>query len=223
MLPSIENATAQEALAWVFEAFGERAALSTAFGPGGVVLMHLASQIKPGAKVFFIDTGFHFDETLAMIHRIQARMPVDIEVIKPALTVERQRLVHGDALYVIDPDRCCELRKIEPTRRMLTGLDAWVTALRRDQGPTRATLPMVDVREVDGRSLVKLNPLVKWTREEVWRHLHAHDLPYNPLHDQGYSSVGCRPCTRPATTPGDERSGRWAGRSKTECGMHTRL
>jgi len=219
----LENASAHEALSWVFETFGERTALSTAFGPGGIVLMHLASQVKPGAKVFFIDTGFHFDETLDMIHRIQARMAVDIEVIEPTLSRERQALVHGDALHVLDPDRCCELRKIEPTKRMLTRLDAWVTALRRDQGPTRANLPVVDDREVDGRRLVKVNPLVTWTRKEVWRHIHAHNLPYNPLHDRGYPSVGCQPCTRPSRNSADERAGRWAGRNKTECGMHTQL
>lgn len=219
----LENGTPHDALSWVFETFGDRAALSTAFGPGGIVLMHLASQVRPGAKVFFIDTGFHFDETMQMVDRIHSQMAVDIEVLKPALSLERQALVHGDSLHVVDPDRCCELRKIEPTQRMLSSLDAWVTALRRDQGPSRANLPVVDVRQIDGRELVKVNPLVTWTRKEIWRYIHAHQLPYNPLHDRGYPSVGCRPCTRPSHDSANERAGRWAGRSKTECGMHTQI
>lgn len=220
--PDLETASPSSILEWAFDAFGDRIALSTAFGPSGVVLMHLASRIRPGVKVFFIDTGFHFDETLQMLDRVRARLPVDIEVLRPELTVEEQARRHGE-LYVINPDRCCAMRKVEPTRRMLTGLDAWVTGLRRDQGPSRADTPVVDIRDVDGRDVVKINPLVRWTRKDVWRHIFAHDLPYNPLHDQGYPSVGCAPCTVAVGAGADERAGRWAGRSKTECGLHTAL
>ncbi len=226
MLPTtpLENATTEEVLAWAYATYGERVAMSTAFGPSGVVLMHLASRINPGAKVFFVDTGFHFDETLEMVERVGARLPLDIQVVEPALTVREQALVHGDQLYIVEPDRCCALRKVEPTQRILGGLDAWMTALRRDQGASRAHTPVVELkRQADGRELVKIAPLVRWTRNDVWRHVHTHDLPYNPLHDQGYASVGCRPCTSVATDATDERSGRWAGQGKTECGLHTMI
>ncbi|MCA9538760.1 MAG: phosphoadenylyl-sulfate reductase [Myxococcales bacterium] len=223
MLPDLENATPTETLKWGFEQFGDRIALSTAFGPTGLVLMHLAAQVRPGVKVFFLDTRYHFDETLQMIDRVRARLDVDLEVLTPELTVAEQARQHGDALYVINPDRCCAIRKVEPTRRMLSGLDAWVAGLRRDQGSTRAQVPVVERRKVDGRPLVKLNPLARWTHKDVWRHVFAHDLPYNPLHDDGYASIGCWPCTAATPDQSDERSGRWAGSSKTECGLHTLL
>lgn len=222
-LPDLEDADPRRILRWAYDRFGDRVAISTAFGSSGVALMHLAAQVNPGARVFFIDTGFHFDETLAMIERVQARIAVDIQVIEPALTVAEQARQHGDALYVINPDRCCAIRKVEPTRRMLNGLDAWITGLRRDQGPSRADTPALDRRLIDGRTVVKVNPLVQWSRKDVWRHIFAHDLPYNSLHDRGYPSVGCAPCTRPAVDPADERSGRWVGHGKTECGLHTSL
>lgn len=221
-LPTDETSP-RDTLAWVFDTYGDRAALSTAFGPSGVALMHLAGEVNPGARVFFVDTGFHFDETLAMVERAHAAMNVTIEVLTPRISVEEQALVHGDQLYIIDPDRCCALRKVEPTQRMLDGLDAWVTALRRDQGPSRARTPIVEHKQHGGRTLAKVNPLVRWTSKDVWRYVIAHDLPYNPLHDQGYPSVGCWPCTQAATDPGDERSGRWAGKGKTECGLHTMI
>ena len=217
----LANASSEDILSWAFDRFGQRVALSTAFGPSGIVLMHLASQIKPGVKVFFVDTGFHFPETLDTLAKIQDRLAVDVEILKPEITVDEQARRHGDELYVINSNKCCAIRKVEPTQRMLKNLDAWITGLRRDQGPTRAHLPAIENRDVDGRQLVKINPLIHWTREEVWRHIFAHDLPYNLLHDRGYPSVGCAPCTQPATDPNDERSGRWAGQSKTECGLHT--
>ena len=185
--------------------------------------MHLASQVRAGTKVFFIDTGFHFKETLEMIDRIHDRLNVDIEVIQPTMSIEEQNDIHGSELHVLQPDACCAIRKVEPTAQMLSGLDAWVTALRRDQGPTRAHLPSREIKTVDGRQLTKVNPMIHWTKAEVWRHILENDLPYNPLHDQGYPSIGCAPCTQPASNPNDERSGRWAGQGKTECGLHTLL
>lgn len=222
-LSDLDAESPRRILEWTYERFGDRVAMSTAFGASGIALMHLASQVNPGARVFFVDTGFHFAETLAMIERVQAAMPVTIQVIEPAITVAEQARRHGDELYVINSDQCCAIRKVEPTRRMLSGLDAWITALRRDQGKTRAATPVVDRRVVDGRALVKVNPLVNWGRKDVWRHIFTHDLPYNPLHDEGYPSIGCAPCTRPAIDAADERSGRWVGQAKTECGLHTVL
>lgn len=221
MLPDLEGETPRAVLEWAFETYGDRCGLSTAFGPSGVVLMHLAAEVNPGARVFFIDTGFHFAETLEMIERVRARLDVRVEVIEPALSVAEQAARHGDGLYVINPDQCCALRKVEPTRRMVARLDGWITGLRRDQGPSRAETPVLDRRLIDGRSVVKISPLVRWTRKDVWRHIFAHDLPYNPLHDRDYPSVGCAPCTQPVGAGADERAGRWVGRAKTECGMHT--
>lgn len=208
-------------LEWAYATFGDRIAMSTAFGPSGLVLMHLASEVNPGARVFFIDTGFHFDETLDMVERVRARLNLDIQTLSPRLSVEDQDQAHGDPLHAVDPDRCCALRKVEPTERMLHGLDAWITALRRDQGPSRAGTPVFEHKAKGARVLVKVNPMVTWTSKDVWRHIFAHDLPYNPLHDQDYPSVGCWPCTAPAGGSKDERAGRWAGRAKTECGLHT--
>lgn len=223
-LDALENADARQILEWSFETFGqERVALSTAFGPSGVVLMHLASQVAPGAKVFFVDTGFHFAETLEMIERVQARLPVDVQVIEPLLTIEEQADRFGDELYVIDSDKCCAMRKVEPTQRIIKDLDIWLTALRRDQGPSRANTPVVQRKVADGRPLLKVAPMVRWTKQDVWGHIFEHDLPYNPLHDQDYPSVGCWPCTRPVLPGGNERDGRWAGQGKTECGLHTMI
>lgn len=222
-VPTFDSASPSDILRWTFETFGDRVALSTAFGPSGVALMHLAARVNPGVRVFFIDTGFHFDETLEMIERVQQRLAIDVEIIRPELTVAEQAARYGDELYVIDSDRCCAMRKVEPTRRMLSGLDAWITGLRRDQGPSRAETPIIDVRPVEGRTLYKISPLARWTNKDVWRHVFTHDLPYNPLHDQGYPSIGCAPCTAPVGVGGDERDGRWAGSSKTECGLHTQI
>lgn len=223
-LDDLESADTQAVLNWAYSTFDpDRVALSTAFGPSGVVLMHLVSQVHPGAKVFFIDTGFHFAETLGMIDRIRARLPINVQVIEPALTVEEQADRHGDELYVINSDKCCSIRKVEPTQRMLGGLDVWFTALRRDQGPSRANTPVVQRKVADGRPLLKVAPLVRWTKKDIWAHIFEHDLPYNPLHDQDYPSVGCWPCTKPVMPGADERDGRWAGQGKTECGLHTMI
>jgi phosphoadenosine phosphosulfate reductase len=226
-LPDLEGRDARDVLTWAFERFGDRVAISTAFGPSGIVVMHLAHALHPAVRAFFLDTGFHFPETLAMVDRVRDRLGIEIDVVRPdAAAVAAVEGVGGDAaepLYARDTDACCGVRKVEPTRRVLAGLDAWITGLRRDQGPSRATTPVLEVKENDGRALVKVNPLVSWDRKAVWTYLFDHELPYNPLHDQGYPSVGCWPCTRPAAADGDERAGRWAGQGKTECGLHTRI
>lgn len=223
MTMNLEKPDARTVLQWAYETYGDRAAISTAFGPSGIALMHVASEINPGARVFFIDTGFHFPDTMAMIERVPARINVNIEVVEPLLTVAEQAREYGDELPVLNSDQCCAIRKVEPNRRVLQGLDAWVTALRRDQGPSRAHTPALEIKTIEGRKVAKLNPLVDWTLKDVWAHIFAHDLPYNPLHDDGYPSVGCWPCTRRASDPSDERSGRWAGQNKTECGLHTAI
>lgn len=224
-LPDLEGQDAREILSWAFGRFGDRLAISTAFGPSGVVLMHLAHTLNPAVRAFFLDTGYHFPETLAMVDRVRERLGMTIDVVTP----DRDMVLAEDPpgteppLYARNSDRCCGLRKVDPTRLVLRGLDAWIAALRRDQSETRANTPVLEPKENEGRAILKINPLVAWDRKAVWTYLFQHDLPYNPLHDQGYPSVGCWPCTHAADGSVDERAGRWAGQAKTECGLHTQI
>lgn len=225
ILPDLEGRDARDILRWAFERYGERLAISTAFGPSGVVVLHLAAEINPAVRAFFLDTGYHFPETLAMVDRVRERLGLNVEVVQPDKTVllAEDPPEQTPRLYARDGDRCCQIRKVDPTRIVLRGLDAWVAALRRDQGPSRANTPVLELKENEGRPIVKVNPLVAWDRKAVWNHIFQHDLPYNPLHDKGYPSVGCGPCTHAADGTTDERAGRWAGQAKTECGLHTQI
>jgi phosphoadenosine phosphosulfate reductase len=205
------GAPAEEILRWAWERFGDRAAIGT---------------------MFTIDTGLLFPETVALRARLEAFLGRPIEGLEPDLTVERQAEAHGPELWRRDPDLCCTLRKVLPLRDRLSRLDVWITGLRREQSDTRASVGMVEVYELEGavevqgdpaRSIVKLNPLATWKREAVWDYVHEHRIPYNPLHDQGYRSIGCQPCTAKAREAGSERAGRWSGFNKSECGIHTFL
>ena len=217
------DASTIEILNWTFNNTNGPVGLSTAFGPSGIVLMDLCSQIQPGFKVFFVDTGFHFQETLTLAEKVCARMPINLEIIRPSLSVVEQAALHGAELPVLNSDACCGIRKVDPTRRMLSQLNVWVTALRRDQGPSRADTPHFEDQIFNGRPLLKVNPLAHWDRKRVWGHIAERGLPYNPLLDQGYTSIGCTPCTSPASLEAGERAGRWAQSTKTECGMHTQV
>lgn len=212
----------EEVLRWAIGRFAPRVALTCSFSGAGVVLAHLISRLAPETPVIFLDTGFHFPETLAFRDEFVRRYGLNLVNVTPLLTVEEQAAQYGDRLYERDPDLCCRLRKVEPMERVLAGLDAWITALRRDQSETRATVEVVEYHELpDGRPLAKVMPLAHWTRSQVWNYILENKIPYHPLLDQGYKSIGCWPCTRP-TAPGDpERAGRWAGTGKTECGLHT--
>ncbi|MEO0600785.1 MAG: phosphoadenylyl-sulfate reductase [Myxococcota bacterium] len=195
-----------------------RAALSTAFGPGGIVLLDLVQRLELDVDIHFLDTGFHFPETLELVRTWQDR-GLDIQIVSPELSPLTR--VATSRLYATDPDRCCHLRKVEPNLRALEGADVWITSLRRDQGGRRATVPVEEeVTLPDGHRIRKVAPLAAWTRDQVWAHIEAHELPTNPLHAHGYPSVGCAPCTAAVGPGGAERDGRWAGRAKTECGLH---
>jgi phosphoadenosine phosphosulfate reductase len=201
------------ALAWAAATFPGRVALSVSFGPGGLALAHMLSAVAPATPVLFVDTGLHFPETLAFRDAFVARYALNLVELTPA--------TDPGPLYATDPDRCCAIRKVEPLYRALAGVDAWVSALRRDQSATRRAVEVLEQHLVDGRPVLKLHPLAAWTRADVERYLAEHDVPRHPLHDDGYASVGCWPCTR-RTAPGeDERAGRWSGTGKTECGLHT--
>ncbi len=212
--------SAEQTLRWGFTRFGGDAAIVSAFGPEGMVLIDLASRIDRGFRVITIDTEFLFPETYALMERVERRYAVPVERIRPALSPEEQARAHGDGLWRHRPDGCCEMRKVEPLRRKLVELRAWCSGIRHDQTPARATARRVEWDAKFG--LWKLNPLLDWTSAQVWEHIRAHDVPYNPLHDADYPSIGCVQCTQPVQPGQDPRAGRWAGFEKTECGLHER-
>jgi phosphoadenosine phosphosulfate reductase len=213
-----ESWNPEAVLTWAFSTYGDDVALATGMGVEGMALLDIAHRINPGVKVFTGDTELLFPETYDLIDRVEARYGIKIERLYSELTPQDQERAYGKALWASDPDQCCNLRKVEPLRRKLSTLDAWVTAIRRDQTPARSSILKIDW---DSKfDLVKISPLADWTRETVWRYVLEHDVPYNPLHDRNYPSIGCTHCTR-AVLPGeDQRAGRWAGSGKIECGLH---
>jgi phosphoadenosine phosphosulfate reductase len=213
-----ENWSPQRALAWAFETFGNKVAISSAFGAEGMALIDIASRVRKDFRVFTIDTEFLFPETYGLIDKVEQRYEITIERVFSLLSPEEQERSHGAALWSRDPDQCCNLRKVEPLRRKLTELSAWITSIRRDQTAFRQSARKIEWDVKFG--LVKVNPIADWTSKQVWRYLHEHGVPYNSLHDQHYPSIGCTHCTR-AVRPGeDARAGRWPGTAKTECGLH---
>jgi phosphoadenosine phosphosulfate reductase len=220
-----ESRTPRELLQWTVDQFGPRAAISTAFGPEGLVILDVAMrEVTPRLPVFTIDTGFLFPETQALIAAVEQRYSIQIERLVPDLTPEQQAAEHGPELFRRDPDRCCHIRKVLPLQKKLPQLDAMVNGLRRSQGGHRKDARMIQPQMTpDGYRYLKINPLAGWNREEVWWYIVSHHLPYNALHDQNYASIGCTPdcCTRPVQPGESERSGRWSGKDKKECGLHT--
>lgn len=218
----LAGASPEAVLTWALETYGDRAALTCSFSGPGVVLAHMVARISPRTPVLFLDTGYHFPETLAFKERFARHYGLNVVDVRPALSPEEQEARHGPRLYERDPDLCCRIRKVEPLARLLEGLDAWVTGLRRDQSETRAGIDVLEYHETPtGHPLVKVMPLAHWTRRDVWAYIHRHGIPYHPLLDAGYTSIGCQPCTRPVSAGEPERAGRWAGFGKTECGLHT--
>lgn len=213
-----EQWSAQDVLRWAFVTFQEHVEIASGFGVEGMVLIDIASRLQPSLRVFTLDTDFLFPETYALMEKVEKRYGISIERLKPALTPEEQEVRLGAKLWSRNPDACCNLRKIEPLRQKLSGLSAWITSIRRDQTAVRAASRKV---EWDSKfHLVKINPLADWTAKRIWQYVMEHNVPYNPLHDQNYPSIGCTHCTR-AILPGeDPRAGRWAGFNKTECGLH---
>lgn len=213
-----ESAAPETILEWALEAFGQDVALATGFGAEGCVLVHMLAQINPNARMFYLDTGLLFPETYELKAKLETRYGVQIERRASRLSVDAQARLHGDRLWEREPNRCCQLRKIEPLVETLSDLRAWVTAIRRDQSVTRASSPIVSF---DSKfDLIKINPLATWTSQDVWRFIFKHKIPYNPLHDQQYPSIGCTPCTTPVQIGEHSRAGRWRGTEKTECGLH---
>ena len=189
-------------------------------GPRAWCCCDLVASERLDVDVFTLDTGLFFPETYALWRQLEARYGLAIRAVRPALDLEQQAARHGEALWSREPDRCCQLRKVEPLREALRGHDAWISAIRRDQTQDRADARTVEHDRRHG--LVKVNPLVAWSAREVWAYLREHDVPVNPLHARGYPSIGCQPCTGPVADGEDPRAGRWRGREKTECGLHLR-
>ncbi len=218
---AFEDAHPREILAWALERSGlERIAIASAFQAEGTIVMHLATQISPDIPILFLETGYQFAETLAFKEQLAERLGLNVVDLVGRYTVQRQLETFGPRLFERDPERCCDLNKVQPMFHALRELDAWVTAFRRDSSPTRAAAPFVQQYELEpGRWIVKVNPMAAWSSQEVWRYIKEHDLPHNPLYDLGYSSIGCAPCTRARLADEPERAGRWAGLSKWECGI----
>ncbi len=212
----LEDAPAEEIIRWAVDTFGPRFCLTSSFADA--VLVHVASRVAPGIEVIFLDTGLHFEQTLAIRDRVAATLPVTVRSITPRLTVGQQDGAYGPRLFSREPDECCFLRKVEPLERALADYDAWAAGLRRDEGPSRANTPVVGFENSRGK--VKVAPLARWTQRDVDAYVERYDVPVNPLIRAGYASVGCWPCTR-RTAPGeDPRAGRWPLFDKTECGIH---
>jgi phosphoadenosine phosphosulfate reductase len=205
-------------LRWAVDRFGRKLTMATAFGAEGCCLIHMLADIDPGLRMFNLESGYQFPETLELRERLRERYGTVVEFIRPEMTVEEYEAEHGGPLYRHRPDQCCHDRKLLPLRQAVRGYEAWVSAIRRDQTPDRAAASVV---QWDAKfDLVKVNPLLAWTRKDVWSFILTHDIPYNPLHDRGYPSVGCWPCTQPVGDGADERAGRWAGTARKECGLH---
>lgn len=210
---SLEEASAGEVVAYVAERFGDTASLACSFQKEESVLLHMVAATGLPVRVFALDTGLLFDETYATWKLFEERFGIAIEA-KRGISLEAQAAEHGDQLWSRDPNACCGIRKVTPLKAALGEIDAWITGVRRDQSPTRANAPKFGWDEANG--LWKASPLADWSDRQVWAYIQEHDLPYNPLHDSGYSSIGCTHCTQ----PGEGREGRWAGADKTECGLH---
>ena len=215
----LEASTPQEILAWAVRRYAPKFTMATAFGPEGMTILHMLAQIAPDTPVFNLDTGYQFKETLELRDEVKRRYGMEVELKRPVLTVEQYEAANGGPVYSHDPNRCCFDRKLTVLKQAAVGFDAWASAIRRDQSPDRAKAPIVGWDKKFG--LVKISPLANWTKKEVWSLISKEDIPYNPLHDQGYTSVGCWPCTRSVLPGEDERAGRWSGFAKTECGLHT--
>ncbi|MDR7317914.1 phosphoadenylyl-sulfate reductase [Brevibacillus nitrificans] len=214
----LEAKAPMDVLVTAVENYASGLVLASSFGAEDVVLIDMLHKLAPTIPVFYLDTNKHFNETYDTRDRLQERYGTTFIQVLPQITLEEQAQQHGDMLWEREPNLCCEIRKVEPLKRVLSQYQAWVTGIRREQAPTRANAKKVEWDEKF--NLVKFNPLADWTEPQVWEYIHANDVPYNPLHDRNFPSIGCSVCTR-AVLPGlDPRSGRWAGHEKTECGLH---
>src|SRR5258708_27337476 len=213
-----EHATPEVILDWGAREFGDRIVMSSSFQTQSVALLHLISQVCPQIPVIFVDTGYHFAETLAYRDQLIDLLHINVETVSTDLDKRMDFDAEGKPLHLTNPDLCCALHKTAPMAKALVGRDAWISGIRRQQTGTRNAAQHIE-RQADG--LYKVNPLLGWTSKELWTYINRHDLPAHPLFSQGYASIGCAPCTRAIQDGEDERAGRWANNAKIECGLHT--
>lgn len=216
----LEGLSPAERLSFALDVFGDDLLFTSSFGAGSGVLLHLWSRVAPGRPVVFVDTGFHFDETLRYRDDLARQLGLRVEVARPAQDPAAFVVEHGPDIYLRDPDFCCARNKVDPLEPYRARARAWVSGLRRDQGKTRAAAPVLRL-EPDG--VVKVHPLVTMTADDARAYMAEHGVPEHPLVKRRYLSIGCAPCTSPVADGDDERAGRWAGKGKTECGLHTRF
>jgi phosphoadenosine phosphosulfate reductase len=216
----LAHAPPAEVLAWAVRRFHPRLLMATAFGAEGCCIIDMLSRIEPTVTLINLDTGYQFPETLAVREQLRQKYGMEVELVKPTTTVSEYEKAHRGPLHQTHPDQCCHDRKVLPLRAAMERHAplAWVSAIRKDQTTERGAAAVVQRDKKFG--IIKVNPLLNWTKKEVWKHILNHQVPYNELHDRGYPSVGCWPCTRAVGAGEDERSGRWAGQAKKECGLH---
>jgi len=214
-----EKSQPQDILRWALSEFGSKIALTSSFQTESVALLHMMSEIDKTAKIFFLETGWHFPETIKFKNEIISRLGLTNVLDLKADPKKRETFNQkaGNKPYEVDPDYCCHINKVEPLDEAMKGLDAWISGIRRSQSKTRQDIKIVEAYQ----NLYKINPLANVTSGDLWWYIKEHNLPKHPLFDKGYLSIGCWPCTKPVQPGDDERSGRWAGKEKTECGIHT--
>jgi phosphoadenosine phosphosulfate reductase len=217
---AFETQAPQDVLAYAIGTYFPDVVLASSFGAEDVVLIDMVHRLNPKTPILYLDTDFLFKETYSTRDRLIQKYGITLIQVKSLLTPERQAEKFGDKLWERRPDECCNQRKVEPLARALKGYKAWITGIRREQSPTRANAKLVEWDPKFG--LVKFNPLAQWKTEDVWTYIKLYEVPYNPLHDQNYPSIGCTYCTRPVQPGEDPRAGRWAGFAKTECGLHVK-
>lgn len=218
-LPTDDTKGASSIIDWAYDSFGNSLVYACSFGAEGIVLIDLISKVKEDAEIVFLDTGIHFQETYDLIEKVKKRYPsLRIHLKKPKLTLDEQAEQHGSALWKREPNQCCYIRKIKPLEEVLSGVPAWISGLRREQSASRKETDFINKDEKF--KSIKVCPLIHWTWEDVWDYIRLNNLDYNELHDQGYPSIGCIPCTFPVNDSDDTRAGRWVGFNKTECGIH---
>ncbi|MDR1957788.1 MAG: phosphoadenylyl-sulfate reductase [Planctomycetaceae bacterium] len=214
----LEGNEPETILRWAIDTYAPKLTMGTALGSSGCVILSILAKLETKIPVFNLDTGYQFPETLELLGKISAKYNITIERVSSELSVEEYEKLHGGPLYLVDSNRCCYERKVRVLEKVAPNYDAWISGLRRDQGPTRANTPVVGWDAKFG--LVKIAPLALWTNKDVWNRIVRESIPYNVLYDRGYTSIGCAPCTRPTLPGEDERAGRWSGQLKTECGLH---
>ncbi|MUK90395.1 phosphoadenylyl-sulfate reductase [Ornithinibacillus sp. L9] len=208
-----------DVIKWAYSVYEDKIVYSCSFGAEGIVLIDLISKVNPHANIVFLDTDLHFTETYTLIEKVKQKYPkLDLNIVKPSLTLDEQTKQFGESLWERNPNLCCSIRKIQPLENELSKVDAWISGLRREQSITRKNTEYINKDERFKR--VKICPLIHWSWEDVWDYIKLNDLPYNELHDQNYPSIGCEMCTLPVRNGDDSRAGRWVNFEKKECGLH---